>query len=57
MTYALEALINLKTMPEGRRLAPTDAYEQELVGLFKALLIVSKKKNVVFGNVFVFREL
>ena len=45
-TWALEPLIALDRMPEGRRLSTNAAYRKELVGLFKALLALTRETHI-----------
>ncbi len=45
-TYALEALVAPDRMPEGKHLALDDSYRQELAGLFKALLALTRETHV-----------
>jgi hypothetical protein len=45
-TYALEALVVPDRMPEGKRLALDDSYREELVGLFKSLLALTRETHV-----------
>jgi len=45
-TYALEALVAPDRMPEGQHLALEESYRKELVGLFKALLALTRETHV-----------
>jgi hypothetical protein len=45
-TYALEPLVIPEKMPEARRLRLTEAYRRELVGLFKALLALTRETHI-----------
>jgi hypothetical protein len=45
-TYALEPLVIPEKMPEARRLELTEAYRRELVGLFKALLALTRETHI-----------
>jgi hypothetical protein len=45
-TYALEALAVPKRMPEGKHLSFDESYRKELVGLFKALLALTRETHI-----------
>jgi hypothetical protein len=45
-TYALQALAVLEGMPEGKHLTLNESYREELVGLFKALLALTRETHV-----------
>ncbi len=45
-TFALEALLAPERMPEGKHLTLDESYRQELVGLFKALLALTRETHV-----------
>jgi hypothetical protein len=45
-TYALEALAVLDGMPEGKHLTLKESYRQELAGLFKALLALTRETHI-----------
>ncbi len=45
-TFALEALLAPERMPESKHLALDESYRQELVGLFKALLALTRETHV-----------
>ena len=45
-TYSLEALVAPERMPEGKQLALDESYRQELVGLFKALLALTRETHI-----------
>ncbi len=45
-TYALEALVVPDRMPEGKHLALDESYRKELVGLFKALLALTRETHI-----------
>lgn len=44
--HALEPLVVPDRMPEGKRLQLTDAYRKELLGLFKALLALTRETHI-----------
>jgi hypothetical protein len=45
-TYALQALAVLEGMPEGKHLSLNESYREELAGLFKALLALTRETHV-----------
>ncbi len=45
-TYALQALAVLEGMPEGKRLILNESYREELAGLFKALLALTRETHI-----------
>ena len=45
-TYALEALVAPDRMPESKHLALDESYRKELVGLFKALLALTRETHI-----------
>lgn len=45
-TYALEALAVLEGMPEGKHLTLHESYREELAGLFKALLALTRETHI-----------
>lgn len=45
-TYALEPLVIPESMPEAQRLRLDESYRQELVGLFKALLALTRETHI-----------
>lgn len=55
-TYALQALAALEKMPEGKHLTLKESYREELTGLFKALLALTRETHIkqvempVFGS-------
>lgn len=45
-TYALEALVVPDLLPEGKHLTLDESYRKELVGLFKALLALTRETHI-----------